>query len=291
TAKDLEKDGAEIVYIPVDKRGIVDPEKIESFLNERTILVSIMYVNNEVGAIEPLAEISRVIKNFSDKPYAGSFFPYPLFHTDAAQAFQFLDCDVKKLGVDLMTFSSHKIYGPKGIGALYIGKNVIAGRGISPIITGGGQEFGLRSGTENIPLIAGFARALDITVSLRKKESERLMGIKDYFWSRLKEIYPKARMNGPEGREGNSPAIINVYFPDWPAEELISRLDMEGIAASSGSACRTRTAEPSYVIEAMGYDSERARKSIRFSFGRPTTKKEIDLAIRRIRIILEDRRK
>ncbi len=273
TARDLERDGVEVVYIPVDRRGVVDLGKLKEALNERTVLVSIMYANNEIGTVQPISEIAKIIADFRSK---GS--RCPLFHTDAAQAFQFLDCDVNKLSVDLTTLSAQKIYGPKGVGALYVRQlPAVGGRQLAPLLTGGGQEFGLRSGTENVPLIVGFAKAVELAVDARDGETKRIGELRDSFWQELKKIVPDAELNGD--LQNSLPNILNVYFPHYKAEELLTKFDLAGLAASSGSACRSRAMESSYVIEALSYPKERAKRSIRFSLGRPTTKEEVASAI------------
>jgi cysteine desulfurase len=228
-----------------------------------------MYANNEIGTVEPVAEIAKIVSKFRGKK------EYPLFHSDAAQAFQFLDCGVKKLGVDLLTLSSHKIYGPKGAGALY----VRGGLKLKSLVTGGGQEFGLRSGTENVPAIVGFARAAELLLKNRAREAGRIAALKNYFWKELKKIYPKIEINGAALPSQSLPSILNIYFPYHTSEYLLTKFDINGLAASSGSACRSRALSPSYVIKALGYPEERARQSVRFSFGRPMTKSEIRKAL------------
>jgi cysteine desulfurase len=265
TAREAERMGVEVIYVPVDASGIVAPEEIKKSLNDRTVLVSVMYAQNEIGTVQRIAEIGKALKNFRGEN------KYPLFHTDAAQAFQFLDCAPAKLGVDLMTLSAHKIYGPKGIGALYIKDP----SDVKPIISGGGQEFGLRSGTENVPSIVGFAKAVELVIATREAEGKRIGELRDQFWKGLKEIFPKAEMNGIEKNPERLPNILNIYFPGREAQELLTKLDIAGLAASSGSACRSRAMESSYVIETLGHSKERAKSSIRFSFGRPTTKQEV----------------
>ncbi|MCL4403867.1 cysteine desulfurase [Patescibacteria group bacterium] len=271
TARDLERDGAEVVEAPVGKNGIVDLKKLDEVIDERTVLVSVMYVQNEIGSIQPVAEIARMIKR------SGSG---ALFHADAAQAPAYLDCDVKKLGVDLMTLSSQKVYGPKGVGALYI--NGKAGRLLSPTVTGGGQEFGLRSGTENVPGIVGFGKAMELAAGGRVRSSREVAEIKDHFRKGLKKAAPKADVNG----SSEAPHILNVYFPDQFAGDLLTRLDIAGVAASSGSACAARAFTPSHVLEAIGLPGERIRGSVRFSFGGPTTKAEVNEAVKRIFAII-----
>jgi len=310
TARDLEKEGAEIIYLPVSKKGIINLKKLKEFLNERTILVSVMYANNEIGTIQPISEIAKIISDFRKqmtnnkeqiaknksirhKPLAINH--WPLLHTDAVQAFQFLDCDVKKLGVDLMTLSGHKIYGPKGVGALYIANRVL-GLGsnvkkslnpsdytLTPIITGGGQEFGLRSGTENIPLIVGFAEAVELATNNRAKEAKRIGALRDYLWKGIKNMCPKAERNGDTKKV--LPNFLNVYFPDYNAADLLVRLDLAGIAVSAGSACSARSSEPSYVIEALGLKGKRSSRSIRITLGRQTSRRDIDTALKIIKNI------
>ncbi|HVO28621.1 MAG TPA: cysteine desulfurase family protein [Candidatus Paceibacterota bacterium] len=284
TARDLERDGVEVVYAPVDKRGIVDLARLKAALSEPTILVSIMYANNEVGSVQPIAEIAELVKTFREKNPG----KYPLLHTDAAQAFQFLSCDASELDVDLMTISSHKIYGPKGVGALYVRDRKANISRLKPILSGGGQEFGLRSGTENVPAIVGFAKAVELAAAARAKETKRIGALRDQLWHGIKKIYPKAEMNGKLEAGNGLPNILNVYFPGRAAQDLLTKFDLAGLAVSSGSACRSRAMEPSYVIEALGYSKERAKASIRFSLGRPTTKADIVAALGTARRCLTD---
>jgi cysteine desulfurase len=303
TARDLEKEGIDVVYLLVDKTGLIDLKKLEASLDENTVLVSVMYANNEIGTIQQVAAIAKIISDFRSQSGA-----MPLFHTDASQAFQFLDCSVADLGVDLMTFSSHKIYGPKGAGALYLKdsgfriqnsggnkqktplnhESLFINHGfLGPLLTGGGQEFGLRSGTENIPAIVGFAKAVELLVNLNKLTSKDIANLRNELWCGIKKICPKAEINGVSPAEAPSakrlaplPNILNVYFPGREAQDLLTKFDLHGLAVSSGSACRARASLSSYVIEAMGYPKERSRSSVRFSLGRPTTKEEITQTLR-----------
>ena len=315
TARDLERSGVEVVYLPVDRNGIVDLKKLKAALNENTILVSVMYVNNEIGTVQPIVDIAEIIQNFrrakSSQAIPHTLNPIPYFHTDASQAFQFFDCDVKKLGVDLMTLSSHKIYGPKGAAALYIRNHGVSrGHGstekqdkrilpttyyLLPTSVGGGQEFGLRSGTENVSAIVGFGRAVQLLSNSRELESKKTAVVCDEFWRDIKKIYPRAQINGVFSNVPRTtyevplraPHILNIHFPGHDAQDILTRLDLAGIAASSGSACRSRAMESSYVIEALGYSKTRAKSSIRFSFGCPTTKGEINVALKVLKQILK----
>jgi cysteine desulfurase len=284
TARGLERAGVEVIYVPVDKQGVVNLKKLKESLNDKTVLVSIMYANNEIGTVQPIREIGKIIREFKETSLVGA---KPFFHTDAAQAFQFLDCNAATLGVDLMTLSSHKIYGPKGTGALYIGKNIRSAQSVSldAVISGGGQEYNLRSGTENVPAIVGFAKAIELADAARKKESLRIAALRDQLWRGIQKIYPKAEINGAafDQKAQTLPNILNIYFPGYHAQELLTKFDLAGLAVSSGSACRSRAMESSYVIEALGASKnspERAKSSIRFSPGRPTAKGDIVAAVK-----------
>lgn len=277
TARDLERSGIDVVYLPVDERGIVDLKKLSEAFDERTVLVSVMYANNEIGTVQPIAEIGALIQEFRKK--SASRTPYPLFHTDAAQAFQFLGCDVQKLGVDLMTLSAHKIYGPKGIGGLYLRNLAPHPSPIAPLLSGGGQELSLRPGTENVPSIVGFAKAVELKDRSLAETNEHMKKLRDHLCRGILQIYPRAGINGSTEDRERLPNILNIHIPDTSAQAFLTKLDLHGLATSSGSACRSRAITSSYVIEALGYGKERALSSIRFSLGRPTTKKEIDAAL------------
>lgn len=265
TARDLKRDGVEVVYVPVSRTGVVDLRFIKKHIDARTVLVSVMYANNEIGTIEPIQEIAEYIY-LSRKKYGGT---YPLFHTDAAQALQYLDCRVTMLRVDLMTLSSHKVYGPKGIGALYVRKHVP----LISNITGGGQENGVRSGTEHVSGIVGFAAALALAERIREKECVRIHMLRDYFWNGVRRIYPRALSNTPASALPNN---CNIYFPNKSAHDLLIALDMQGIAASAGSACASHTSKSSHVLSALQFPVARQEGSVRFSLGRATNKRDID---------------
>lgn len=295
TARDLEKEGIEVICLPVNKKGGVDLVKLKKSLNERTVLVSVMYANNEIGTIQPITEIAKIIYDFRNFRQTQDInnqglkhwnLPavYPLIHTDAVQAFQYSDCNVKKLGVDLMTLSGHKICGPKGVGALYVRSFNPKFHILSPVITGGGQEFDLRSGTENVPLIAGLAKAAELVVEKREKEIKRLTELKKFFLKKIKKFFPKARINGGEPA---LPNILNIWFPGQAANDLLIKLDLAGIAVSIGSACSARAPKDSYVLKALGLPLKRIRESLRFSFGRFTIKEEVQKAIKIMKKILK----
>ena len=311
TCRDLEKEGVEVIYISVNKEGIVDLKKLKSTLNDRTVLVSVMYANNEIGTIQPIDKISEIIRNFresriknqesrkADSKFIIHNSLFPLFHTDAVQAFQYLDCNVKNLGVDLMTLSAHKIYGPKGVGALYgrdaiqkiqihsnnsNGNSDISDRLLAPIITGGDQENGLRSGTENVSYIVGFAKAVEIADKVRGPESARVEKLRNYFWRSLQKAFGSKSIALNGSLQNRLPNNLNIYFAGRSAQELLIKLDLVGgVAASSGAACATRVNKESYVLKALGFTPARASGSLRFSLGRPTTKKEIDSAVEKLK--------
>lgn len=287
TAKDLTQEGVEVVILPVNKNGIVDLKKLKENLDKRTILVSIMYANNETGVIQPINKISKIISDFKKNismQQSDNKSIYPLFHMDAVQAFQFLNCNVNDLGVDMMTLSAHKIYGPKGIGMLYIREPKTKVYNLKPILTGGGQEFGLRSGTENVAGIVGMAKAIELADKNRGKEIKRINELKKYFIKELSKIYSKIQVNGGDNC---LPNIVNVYFSNFKNEDLLIKLDMAGVAISSGSACASFAAKPSHVLKAMGFNEKRIKSSLRFSFGKFTTKGEVNKALKTLKNILK----
>jgi cysteine desulfurase len=273
TCKALKKEGFEIVELPVRKNGLVDPKELEDILDEKTLLVSVMYTNNEIGTIQPIAEIGQLIEKFR-KGIGSSTVPF--FHTDAAQALQFLDCDVDKLGVDLMTISSHKLYGPKGIGGLYVRRGVA----IEPIIYGGGQQKGLRSGTENVPAIVGFGEAVALAQKRRKTESVRVKKLRDKLEAGIFRTIPKVVLNGDKTRR--LPNFLNVSILDVEGEATLLRLDEKGISVNTGSACSSESLEPSYVLTALGNPYEYIHGSIRFTLGRETTASDVDYVLREL---------
>lgn len=272
----LRRDGFEISTCPVDAEGILDLKELKKLLRPDTFLISLMYANNEIGTIQPIAEIAKVVREVREARKAtasnvAGISDVPLYlHTDAAQAAGALDLNAQKLGVDLLTVSGSKIYGPKGIAALYIRK----GTRVSPIFYGGGQESGLRSGTENTPAIVGFAKALEIAEAMREKENTRLTELRDYFIGRLLSEIPKTILNGHSTKR--LPNNVNVSILDIEGEAAVLYLDARGIYISTGSACTSTTLDPSHVILALGRPYEHAHGSLRFTLGRGTAKEDID---------------
>mgnify|MGYP001579537692 CR=1 FL=1 len=274
----LAREGWEVTYLPVGEEGIVNPEAVERAIRPDTLLVSVMYANNEIGTVQPIEEIGRTVKDERRKrmtlqPGSGQAVENKLplyFHCDASQAAGFLELDTQKLGVDLMSLNGGKIYGPKGSGCLF----VRSGTRLKPIFHGGGQEKNLRSGTENVPLIVGFQKSLEIAEEARPAESARLAELRDYLTRRLTTEIPKTIVNGHLGKR--LPNNVNVSILDIEGEAVILYLDAKGIAISTGSACTSITLDPSHVILALGKPYEYAHSSLRFTLGRSTTRKELD---------------
>lgn len=262
TCKHLEEQGFKVTYLPVDGDGLIGVEEVEKAIAKDTILISIMHANNEIGTIEPVAEIGALARE------KGIY-----FHTDAVQSAGKLEVDVNKLSVDLLSLSSHKIYGPKGAGALYIRK----GTRIKPIIHGGGHERRLRSGTENVPGIAGFGKACEIAREELSSQYEHLIGLRDRLMAEMLKI-PDTRLNGH--RFKRLPNNMNCSFSYIEGESLILALDEHGIAASTGSACSSKSLEPSHVLRAIGLSPIEAHGSLRLSLGRANTMGEIDYLLK-----------
>lgn len=265
----LEQEGFKITYLDVDEFGLIDPQKLGRTLRPDTVLVSIIYANNEIGTIEPIVEIGKVIRKFREENKNAR----PYFHTDACQAAGALDLDVQKLGVDFLSLNGSKIYGPKGVGCLYARRGIK----IKPLIYGGGQENNLRSGTENVPGIVGFAKALKIAQAEKEKENARLTRLRDYFITEAIKRIPKIVLNGhPALRLPNN---INISVLDIEGEAAILYLDAKGIFISTGSACTSVSLDPSHVILAIGHPYEYAHGSLRFTLGRKTVKKDLDYVL------------
>jgi cysteine desulfurase len=265
-----EKGFADISYLPVDENGILNIKELKKAIQENTILVSVAYVNGEIGVVQNIREIAKSIRHY--RKHNKSIFPY--FHTDAVQAVNYFDLNVQKLGVDFMTINASKIYGPKKIGALYKKANIE----IDAIITGGSQEFGLRAGTENVPYIVGFAEAVKVTQKIKEKESERLAKLSLFMEKLLKEKMSLDFVINGDGSE-RAPHIINISIPELSSEEIVLRLDAVGIKVSVKSACKSGEYGDSHVIRALRSDNT---QSIRFSFGRATTKKDIEYVVEQL---------
>lgn len=260
--KHLESIGFEVTYLPVNEKGVISMKDFKEALRDDTILVTIMYGNNEVGSLQPISEIGQILANHQ-----------AYFHTDAVQAFGVLSVDVQKLQVDLLSASSHKINGPKGTGFLYVRE----GLKLAPISYGGEQELKRRAGTENVHGIVGFAEAVKISESLREEKVKEYQQFKQSMVDTFKEYGLTFEVNG-EQNEG-LPHILNIHFPGTNVETLLVNLDLVGIAASSGSACTAGSVDPSHVLVAMfGKDSEKVTSSIRFSFGLGNTIDQIQAA-------------
>lgn len=266
--------------LPVDQKGIVDLAVLKKMISGKTVLVSVGYVNNELGAIQHLSEIARLLaKVRAERLAAGNKKPI-LLHSDAAQAGNFLDLHTARLGVDLMSINGGKIYGPKQSGALY----VKAGIRLQPLIVGGGQEFGLRAGTENVSATVGLAEALDLAQARRAEETKRLSALRQKFENGLLEQLPNVRINGSPTRR--APHIISVTFPGVDNERLMMQLDENGIICAVGSACSAALSEPSHVLSAIGLPDIDARSTLRFSFGRATTETDIDQTLKTLQKLL-----
>lgn len=267
----------ELSLIPVTSEGIIDSKACKQLLRPETVLVSVMYANNEIGTIQPVEEIAKMIRHFRKHVTHSQ---YPLLHTDAIQAFQYYPLHTPRLGVDLLTLSAAKIYGPKGVAALFVKTGVT----LDPIIVGGGQEFGLRSGTENVPLIVGFAKAVAIADALRAQETERLHKLHDYFIAQL-STFDRVRING--SLTHRLPHTINVTFHGISGERIVIELDARGIYVSAQSACTSHDETSSYVIKALYPDADTEDGGVRFSMGRTTQRSDIDYVIKNLRTIID----
>lgn len=268
--KELERAGWDITYVNVDKNGIVNPNDIKKAIRPETVLVSIMYANNEIGTIQPISEIGKIIQNHKKEKKTD----YPYFHTDACQAGGYLDLDVNKLNVDMLTINGSKIYGPKGAGVLYVKRGV----NVNPLTFGGEQEKNLKPGTENVPAIVGMAEALKLAQAGREKESKRLIKLRDVFISRLTKKIPEVYLNGDPAKR--LPNNINISVMGVEGESLVLYLDEYGVACSTGSACSSMSLEPSHVITAINKDPLYAHGSLRFTMGKLTTKQNLDYVIK-----------
>lgn len=262
TCQDLEKQGFEVTYLPVDKYGMVSPDDVKAAIKDTTIMISIMFANNEIGTIMPIAEIGKIAKE------AGV-----VFHTDAVQAVGNVEIDVKAMNIDMLSLTAHKFHGPKGCGALYVRQGVK----LMSFITGGAQERMRRAGTENVPGIVGLGKAIELATANIKEKQEKLIVLRDRYIKKVLETVPYSRLNGhpTERLAGNA----NISFEYIEGEGLLLSLDMKGIAASSGSACTSGSLDPSHVLLAIGLKHEQAHGSLRTSFGEDTTVEDIDYMV------------
>ena len=269
TCEYLEKQGARITYLNVDKNGVVDLEELKAAITPETILISVMFANNEIGTIQPIKEIGKIAKEHNI-----------LFHTDAVQAFGQVPINVDELGVDMLSSSGHKINGPKGIGFLYIRKGVK----IKSFIHGGAQERKRRAGTENVPGIVGYGKAAEMAASTMPERTAKEIELRDYMISRILKEIPLCRLNGdPVKRLPNN---VNISFEFIEGESMLIMLDMNGICASSGSACTSGSLDPSHVLLAIGLPHEVAHGSLRLTLGADTTKEDIDFTVDKIKEIV-----
>ncbi len=266
TAKRLEKSGAKVIYLPVDRDGLVDPEEVRKAITDRTILISIMLVNNEIGVIQPVEEIGKIAKERG-----------VLFHCDATQGVGKVKVDVQAMGIDLLSFTAHKLYGPKGIGALYVRRKNPRVR-LAPMMDGGGHERGMRSGTLNVPGIVGFGKACEIAMEVMDEEAARLLNLRERLRSGITGALEDVYLNGHPTQR--MPGNLNLSFAYVEGESML--MGLKEIALSSGSACTSATLEPSYVLQALGIGMELAHSSIRFGLGRFNTEEEVDYVIGRV---------
>ena len=265
TCKDLEKEGFEVTYLPVDETGLVSMADLLHEIRPDTILVSIMAVNNEVGTIQYLRAIGEIVKDF--KAY---------FHTDAVQALGVMDIDVEEMRIDLMSMSSHKLHGPKGVGALYVKK----GTPIKKIMFGGEQEKNKRGGTLNVPAIVGFGKAVESTKRDLKAINKKLKEITNYFEKKMEYEIPDIKFNG--NRKQKAPGIVNISFNNIDNESILIKLDLNDIAVSTGSACASGSLTKSHVLKAMGLTQEEVNSAVRFSFGVDITRDDVDYVVRKL---------
>jgi len=270
TCADLEKQGFEVTYLPVDEFGMVSPEDVKSAIRDTTILISIMFANNEIGTIMPIAEIGKVARE------AGV-----VFHTDAVQAVGMVPINVEEMNIDMLSLTGHKFHGPKGCGALYVRKGIK----LSSFITGGAQERMRRAGTENVPGIVGLGRAIELATANIPQKQAKLTELRDYYINKVLTAIPHSRLNGhPTQRlAGNA----NISFEFIEGEGLLLFLDMKGISASSGSACTSGSLDPSHVLLAIGLKHEMAHGSLRTSFGEDNTLEEVDYIVDSLTEIVE----
>ncbi len=262
-SKELEKKGVEVTFLKVDKEGFVDLEQLKDSIKENTKLVSIIHGNNEIGTVQDLKEIGEICKDV-------------LFHSDCVQSFKKEEIDVKEIGLDLASFSSHKIHGPKGVGALYASKKVK----LKPLLIGGGQEFGKRSGTENVPGIVGFGKAVSLKIDV-----EKIKNLRNYLIEKIEKEIDYVRFNGSKTKRLCN--NVNFSFLKIEGESILMSLDLDGIMVSTGSACSSKSLDASHVLLAIGLNHGTAHGSIRFTLSKYTTKEEIDYCVEKLKEIIE----
>lgn len=262
SCKTLEQEGFNITYLDVDKDGIIDLEQLKKSITNKTILISIMFANNEIGTIQPIEEIGKIANENNI-----------LFHTDAVQAVGNVKIDVKSMNIDLLSMSSHKFYGPKGVGAIYIKK----GSKVDKIIDGGHHERNMRAGTENISGIVGLAKALELAYENIEENNKHLIGLRDYYINQVQAKIPNVKLNGH--RTNRLPGNANMSFEKVNGEKLLLNLSLNGICASAGSACSAGESKASHVLLAIGLSPEMARSSLRTTFGNENTKEDVDYVI------------
>ncbi len=270
TCTALEKEGFEVTYLSVDENGFISLDELRNSIKETTILVSIMFANNEIGTIQNISEITKITK------FKGVY-----FHTDAVQAVGNVEIDVDKLGIDALSMAAHKFYGPKGIGAAYIKKTVK----FTPIITGGHQEKGKRAGTENVPAIVGMGKAIELATANIQEYNKKLMELRDYTIDRILSEIPYVKLNGD--RNSRLAGSVNISFKGIEGESLLLMLDMKGIEASSGSACTSGSLDPSHVLLAIGLKHEIAHGSLRLSYGECNTMEDAKYIVDSLKEIVE----
>ena len=270
TCQYLESEGFEVTYLPVDEYGLVDPEQVRNAIKDNTILITIMFANNEIGIIQPIKEIGKIAKE------KGVY-----FHTDAVQAVGNVPIDVNDMNIDLLSLSGHKFYGPKGVGALYIRK----GTKIVSYLHGGAQERGRRASTENVPAIVGLGRAIELATNDMEEHNKKLVKLRDRTITEVLKRIPYSRLNGH--REKRLPGNANFSFEFIEGESLLLMLDMKGIAASSGSACTSGSLDPSHVLLAIGLPHEIAHGSLRITFGADNTEEDVDYLLEVLPPIVE----
>ncbi len=270
TCKALEKEGFEVTYLATDEEGVITADSVRNAIKDTTILVSIMFANNEIGTVQPIEEIGKVTR------FKGVY-----FHTDAVQAIGNIAIDVEKMGIDALSMSAHKFYGPKGIGAAYIKRGVK----FNPIVTGGHQEKGKRAGTENVPAIVGMGKAIELAYANLDEYNNKLIKLRNYTIERILKEIPYVKLNGH--KENRLPGNVNVSFKGIEGESMLLLLDMKGIQASSGSACTSGSLDPSHVLLAIGLKHEIAHGSLRISYGEVNTIEDAEFIVDSLKEIVE----